>query len=196
MFSKQERRKCKYKFGGTKVCKAEEVRKYFVNPKIESFRLVCKLHYLQFGFQIYRSSRSQIFFGTGALTNFAMLEFLSNKIAGNFIKTRLHHRCFSEKFAKSLRASFLQNIYGGYFWKYLELSLFCIMRMMNRVIVWYVLALQRLFHFIVCFVSFYFFFFFYFFVDFTTCLGIEVSLSILQIKHWSCSQIPKWSFKG
>ena len=46
MFSKQERRKCKYKFGGTKVCKAEEVRKYFVNPKIESFRLVCKLHYL------------------------------------------------------------------------------------------------------------------------------------------------------
>ena len=67
MFSKQERRKSKYKFGGTKVCKAEEVRKYFVNPKIESFRLVCKLHYLQFGFQIYRSSRSQMFFGTGAL---------------------------------------------------------------------------------------------------------------------------------
>ena len=31
-----------------------------------------------------------------------------------------------------------------------ELSLYCIMRMMNRVIVWYVLALQRLFHFIVC----------------------------------------------
>ena len=24
----------------TKVCKTEEVRKYFVNPKIESFRLV------------------------------------------------------------------------------------------------------------------------------------------------------------
>ena len=31
-----------------------------------------------------------------------------------------------------------------------ELSLYCIMRMMNRVIMWYVLALQRLFHFIVC----------------------------------------------
>ena len=82
MFSKQERGKSKYKFGGTKVCKAEEVRKYFVNPKIESFRLVCKLHYLQFGFQIYRSSRSQMFFGTGALKNFAMLEFLANKVAG------------------------------------------------------------------------------------------------------------------
>ena len=46
MFSKQERRKSNYKFGGTKVSKAEEVRKYFVNPKIESFPLVYKLHYL------------------------------------------------------------------------------------------------------------------------------------------------------
>ena len=49
----------------------------------------------------------------------------------------------------------------------------------------------------VCFVLFYFVLFFYFFfVDFTTCLGIEVSLQILQIKHWSCSYIPKWSFEG
>ena len=41
-----------------------------------------------------------------------------------------------------------------------ELSLYCIMRMMNRVIVWYVLALQRLFHFIVCvsFLSLFLFF--------------------------------------
>ena len=39
----------------------------------------------------------------------------------------------------------------------------------------------------VCFVSFYFFLFFYFFVDFTSCLGIEISLSIFQIKHCSCS---------
>ena len=45
-FSKQGRPKSKYKFGGTKVCKAEEVRKCFVNPKIESFRLVFKLRYL------------------------------------------------------------------------------------------------------------------------------------------------------
>ena len=70
-----------------------------------------------------------------------------------------------------------------------ELSLYCIMQMMNRVIVWYVLALQRLFHFIACvsFLSISFSFFLFFFVDITTCLGIEVSLSILQIKHWSCS---------
>ena len=35
IFSMRERRKSKHKFGGTKLCKAEEVRKYFVNPKIE-----------------------------------------------------------------------------------------------------------------------------------------------------------------
>ena len=110
MFNKQEIRKSKYKYGGTKVCKAEEVRKYFVNHKIESFRLACKLPYLQFGFQVYRSSRSQMFFGTGAPKNFAMLEFLYNEVAGlqvcNFIKKRLQNRCFSVKFAKSLTASF------------------------------------------------------------------------------------------
>ena len=128
MFSKQERRKSKYKFGRTKVCKAEEVKKYFVNPKIESFRLVCKLHYLQFGFQIYRSSRSQMFFGAGAFKNFAMLDFLFNKVAGfqacNFIKKRLQQRCFSVKFSKSLRVSFLQDTSGGCLWKYLMKSLF------------------------------------------------------------------------
>ena len=35
IFSIRERRKSRHKFGGTKVCEAEEVRKYFVNPKIE-----------------------------------------------------------------------------------------------------------------------------------------------------------------
>ena len=82
MFNKQEIRKSKYKYGGTKVCKVEEVRKSFVNPKIESFRLACKLPYLQFGFQVCRSSRSQMFFGTGALKNFAIMDFLFNKVAG------------------------------------------------------------------------------------------------------------------
>ena len=90
MFSKQESHKSKCKLGGTKVCKAEEVSKYFVNPKIESFRLVCKLHYLQFRFQVHRSSRSQMFFGAGALKNYAMSEFPSNNVAGlqacNFVK--------------------------------------------------------------------------------------------------------------
>ena len=30
------KQKSKHKFRGAKVCKAEEVRKYFVNPKIEN----------------------------------------------------------------------------------------------------------------------------------------------------------------
>ena len=34
IFSIQERHKSRHKFGGTKVCIAEKVRKYFVNPKI------------------------------------------------------------------------------------------------------------------------------------------------------------------
>ena len=191
MFSKQEKCKSKYKFGWTKVwSKAEEVRKYFVNPKIESFRLRCKLHYLQFWFQIYRSSRSQMFFGTGAFKNFAMMEFLFNKVAGlqawGFIKKRLQHRSFSVKFAKEhLFYRTLPVAASGDILRTLSLLH---MRMMNRVIAWYVLALQRQFHFIPC-VSFLSisFFFSYFFVYFATCLGIEVSLSILKIKQWSCS---------
>ena len=36
MFSMRKRRKSKHKFGRTKVCMAKEVRKYFVNSKIEN----------------------------------------------------------------------------------------------------------------------------------------------------------------
>ena len=36
IFNMRERRKSKHKLGGTKVCKAEQVRKYFVNSKIEN----------------------------------------------------------------------------------------------------------------------------------------------------------------
>ena len=32
----REKRKNKHKFGGAKVWEAEQVRKYFVNPKIEN----------------------------------------------------------------------------------------------------------------------------------------------------------------
>ena len=35
-FSMGERRKSKHKFGGIKVWKAEEVKNYFVNSKIEN----------------------------------------------------------------------------------------------------------------------------------------------------------------
>ena len=36
MFSMRKRRKNKHKVVGTEVFKAEEVRKYFVNPKMEN----------------------------------------------------------------------------------------------------------------------------------------------------------------
>ena len=36
MFSMRQRHRSKNKFGRTKVCKAKEVRKYFVNPKLET----------------------------------------------------------------------------------------------------------------------------------------------------------------
>ena len=142
-----------------------------------------------------------MFFGTGALKSFAIFEFLSNEFTGlqacSFIKKRLQHRYFSVKIAKSLRASFLQNTSGGCFWKYLMNSLFIAYENDKCVIAWCVLALQRLFHFNACvwclsissFCS-------HFFVDFTTCLSIEVSLSLFKTKQWSCFQIPKWSFEG
>ena len=107
----------------------------------------------------------------------------------SFVKKRLQYRCFSVKFAKSLGASFLQSTSGGCFWKYLINSFFIACENdMNGVIAWYVLALQRIFGFI-AFVSFLSisFFFSYFSVDFTTCLGMKVSSSILKTKQWSCS---------
>ena len=121
-----------------------------------------------------------------------VLVFLFDKVAClqacNFIKKRLQHRRFSVKFAKSFRASFLQNTSGGCFWKYLMNSLFIAYENDKCVIAWCVLALQRLFHFNACvwclsissFCS-------HFCVDFTTCLSIEVSLSLFKTKQWSCS---------
>ena len=48
VFSIRERRKSRYKFGGTKVCKAEEVTKYCANSKteIEVFSyIICSLDF-------------------------------------------------------------------------------------------------------------------------------------------------------
>ena len=48
----REKRKSKHKFVGTKVCKAEQVRKHFVNPKTEdevfgqyANQIICNLDY-------------------------------------------------------------------------------------------------------------------------------------------------------
>ena len=48
IFSIRERRKSRHKFGGTEVCKSEEVRIYFVNPKIETevfSYIICSLDF-------------------------------------------------------------------------------------------------------------------------------------------------------
>ena len=67
MFSEQERGKSKNKVGGTEVCKAEEVRKYFVNPKIEGFPLcvnyiICSLDFRYAEAVVRRCSSEQVLF--------------------------------------------------------------------------------------------------------------------------------------
>ena len=189
MFSKRERRKSKCMSGGTKVCKAKEVRKYFVNSKIESFWHVCKLHYVQFGFQIYMSSRLQMFFGTGALKNFAM--FAVKYLCWSFFLIML------QAFMSAISLKRDSNI-GVFLWNLRNLFYRTLQVAASGIILWtlslslslsiayendewchwvYVLALQLLFHFIACvsFLSTSFFF-----LNFTTCLGIVVSLSILK----------------
>ena len=169
MFSKRERRKSKCISGGTKVCKAKEVRKYFVNSKIKSFWHVCKLHYVQFGFQIYISSRLQMFFGSGALKNFAM--FAVKYLCWSFflIMLQAFMSAISLKrdsnigvFLWNLRNLFYRTLQvaasGNILWT-LSLPLCCIWK-------WWMVSLDVRFgspalisFYCVCFVSFYFFLF-------------------------------------
>ena len=132
-----------------------------------------------------------MFFGTGAFKNFAMLDFLFNKVAGfqacNFIKKRLQHRCFSVKFAKSLRTSFLQNTSGGCFCKYRMNSLFIAYENDESChgVVRIIGSPALISFYCVCFVSFYFFLFFLIFL--WILLLAEVRLLTLKTKQWSCS---------
>ena len=82
---------------------------------------------------IYRSSCSQMFFKINGLKNFTnftgthlcwslFLNKVSDLKACNFIKKRLQHRCFTEKFAKYSGTTFLQNISAGV--SSLELSMY------------------------------------------------------------------------
>ena len=127
-----------------------------------------------------------MFFG-----NFAILEFLFNKVAGlkacSFIKKRLQRRCFLVKSAKD--HPFYRTLpvaaSGNIWW---TLSLLH-MRMMNRVTAWYVLALQCFFRFIAFFlflsISFFFFLFFCGFYYLLRYWGKFVNT-------WK----KQWSFKG
>ena len=136
-----------------------------------------------------------MFFGTGALKNFAMFDFLFNKFVDlqpcNFINKRLQHRCFSYSLTEHLFYRTLPVVVSrNILW---TLSLLH-MRMKIRVSVWNVLALQRLLHFTGC-VSFLSitFFFSYFFVDFSNCLGTEVSLLkwSIRVAHRFLSGVPR-----
>ena len=65
------------------------------------------------------SSRSQVFFKTGALnnfTNFTKKPVLESYFkACSFIEKRRQHRCFPMKFANFLSTHFLQDTSGGCF---------------------------------------------------------------------------------
>ena len=111
-----------------------------------------------------------MFFRIVVLKNFAMFtgkhlcwRFFLIKLQAFRPPSGLQHRCFPVKFAAFLRTPFFTEQVR---WLLLEisqeLSLYWLhMRMMNIVISWYLLTLQRFFHFFlfycVCFVSFYFF---------------------------------------
>ena len=102
----------------------------------------------------------------------------------NFLKKRLQHRGLPVKFAKFLRAPFLQNTSGGCFWKYLINSLFVAFK--NDKWCHFVVRVGSpalISFYCVCFVSFYFFLFFLFFLWILLLFGVEVSLSILKIKQ-------------
>ena len=135
----------------------------------------------------------------GALENFAMftgkrligVAFL-NKYAGlktcNFIKKKLKH-VFPCKIREIFKNTFFYRMHsvaasGNISWTFSLLHL----RTMNGVISWYVLVLKRLFDFMTC-VSFLsnFFIFSLSFLWILLLFGFEVSLSILKIKHSSCS---------
>ena len=143
--------------------KTEDVRKYFVNPKIENDVSGWRVNWL-FGFQKYgRRSRSQMFFRIGIPKKFTR-----KHLCWSFFLRRdyLFKRGFSigaflwnlQNFLEHL---FLQNTSGGWFWKHLMNSLFIVYETIIGVISWKELALERLFHFIAC--ASFFFFFLYFF---------------------------------
>ena len=126
-----------------------------------------------------RGSRSHMFFGTGVLKNSAMLEFLFNKISSG-----LHF--YQKETPTFLLFCEIYKIFKSIFFKehfrwlllqiFYELSLYCIWE-------WWIVSLRGLYwlsnaYFILLRVFCFFLFlsfFLIFFVDFTTCLGTEVS---------------------
>ena len=144
--------------------KTEDVRKYFVNPKIENDVSGWRVNSL-FGFQKYgRRSRSQMFFRIGIPKKFTR-----KHLCWSFFLRRdyLFKRGFSRgaflwNLQNFLEHLFLQNTSGGWFWKHLMNSLFIVYEndywchFMERI------GSRALISFYcVCFVFFFFFFIFF-----------------------------------
>ena len=113
----REKCKSKHKFSGAKVQKAEQVRKYFVNSKIENEVFGQYVNYIIFSLNfrnieavVRRDTSEQVFLKIlqcsqekiciGVFFKYADLE------TCNFIKKRLQRRFFPLKLAKFLRLSF------------------------------------------------------------------------------------------
>ena len=134
-----------------------------------------------------------MYFRIGFLKSFAMFTgkhlcsslFLINiqLEACNITKKKLQYKFFRVKFAKSL-----QNTSSVCFWKYLMNSLFIEFENDEWCHFVELIGSPVLISFCcVCFVSFYLFSFFWLFLWILLLFGFEVNLSILRIKHWSCS---------
>ena len=82
-FSIRERRKRRNKFGGTRVCKTEEVRKYFVNHKIEiqvfSY-IICSLDLKNISCTLDEGCRFVVHIDSPSLTSSYCLCFISFSI--------------------------------------------------------------------------------------------------------------------
>ena len=84
------------------------------------FSFYCSTLYCMNYVHSYRSSHRRCSVRKGFLRNFAKFTgkhlcqslFFNKVTACNFIKKRLWHRCFTVKFAKFVRTSFLQNTPG------------------------------------------------------------------------------------
>ena len=125
--------------------------------------------------EVVRRSSSQMYFRIGVLKNFAM--FTEKYLRWSFFLINM-------QVLRPARTPFFTEYSRWPLLEYLMNSLFIAFETMNS----YVLALQRLFHFIACpsFLSISFFFS-YFFLWILLLFGFEVSLSILKIKQWSYS---------
>ena len=71
------------------------------------------------------------------------------------------------------------------------------MKTTNGVILWYILAIQHLLHFLASVSSLSISFFFpSFFYEFCYLRRYWGKFGDTKQKQWSCSQVPKWKFEG